>query len=251
MPSRLFDEVAVMLPAAIKQPILNTLAINVQAKMLETATLIPNPDSTSNHVNIVNVNARQHDLATRLLQCLYQTPNADAAVLVAITHEQHPKLLLTRRASHLNSHAGEVSFAGGKHDLADGNNVVTALREAYEETALPPNRVHLIGQLPTQTSKSGLSVRPIVALVDPKVCYVAEVGEIERIFWADFEALIELPTVDYHQVYRQGAQTIHYTTPSWIVDNETVWGLTGRIIASLLEVAFERQIEWYYRPTIT
>ena len=31
------------------------------------------------------------------------------------------------------------------------------------------------------------------------------------------------------------------------VDGETVWGLTGRVIASLLETGFDRQLDWYYR----
>ena len=33
----------------------------------------------------------------------------------------------------------------------------------------------------------------------------------------------------------------------WQVDGEPVWGLTGRVIASLLETGFDRQLEWYYR----
>lgn len=39
---------------------------------------------------------------------------AHAAVLIAITNEPDPKVLLTRRSAYLNSHAGEVSFPGGK-----------------------------------------------------------------------------------------------------------------------------------------
>ncbi|KRG32716.1 DNA mismatch repair protein MutT [Psychrobacter sp. P11F6] len=182
-----------------------------------------------------------------MLDSLYQTPIADASVLVAITHERHPKLLLTRRAAHMNSHAGEVSCVGGKHDAGDGNNVVTALREACEETALPPNKVQLIGQLPIQTSKSGMSVRPIVALIAPDLLLVPELGEISRIFWADFETLLTQPTVEYAVEYAMQDKIATILTPSWQVDGETVWGLTGRVIASLLETGFDRQLEWYYR----
>jgi hypothetical protein len=42
-------------------------------------------------------------------------------------------------------------------------------------------------------------------------------------------------------------QTATILTPSWEVDGETVWGLTGKVIASLLETGFDRQLEWYYR----
>ena len=168
-------------------------------------------------------------------------------MLVAITDEPNPKLLLTRRAAHMNSHAGEVSCAGGKYEHGDRHNVVTAVREASEETALPPNEVKLIGQLPVQTSKSGMSVRPIVALIAPDLVLVPEIGEIARIFWADFATLITQPTAEYAIAYTMQGQTATILTPSWHVDGETVWGLTGRVLANLLEVGFDRKLDWYYR----
>lgn len=239
-----FDELVVALPAHIEQPILQTLAQRLQTWLVTDCKRadVPQVDKQQQ----ASSDSAIAD-ASQILQQLYQTPIADASVLVAITNEPTPKLLLTRRAGHLSSHAGQVSFAGGKHESSDGNNIVTALREACEETALPPSQVQIVGQLPTQRSKSGLIVRPIVALVAPDVTYVPELGEIERIFWADFETLITQPTVDYLFPYAQNEQTAMVATPSWLIDNETVWGLTGRIIASLLQIAFDRQIEWYYR----
>ena len=180
-----FDEMTVAVPDFIRYPTIRKLAERVQH---ETLKAIASPALYDSH---------DHSRSARILNSLYQTPIADASILVAITHERHPKLLLTRRAAHMNSHAGEVSCAGGKHEVGDGNNVVTALREACEETALPPNKVQLLGQLPIQTSKSGMSVRPIVALIAPDLLLVPELGEISRIFWADFETLLTQPTVEY------------------------------------------------------
>lgn len=230
-----FDEPSVAIPPFIRHPTLKKLAERVQH---ETLNSITSPAMYETH---------QTSHRTRILDSLYQTPIADASILVAITHERKPKLLLTRRAAHMNSHAGEVSCAGGKHEAGDGNNVVTALREACEETALPPNRVQLLGQLPIQTSKSGMSVRPIVALIAPGLVLVPEIGEISRIFWADLESLLIQPTVDYAVEYEMQGQKSTLVTPSWQVDGETVWGLTGRVIANLLETGFDRQLEWYYR----
>lgn len=237
-----FEELAVVLPEYITHPELRQMAQRVQQAMLQDS--------------VVDCHAYDQELKSQgeigrvkaILDHLITTPNADAAVLVLITNEPQPKILLTRRAAHLSSHAGEVSFAGGKHDAEDGNNVVTALREACEETALPPSKAQIIGQLPTQISKKGLEVRPIVALVEPPVTYVPELGEIARIFWGDFEKIITEPTCDYVLPYTMGGQTVHIKTPCWRVDGEVVWGLTGRILASLLEVGFDRQIEWYYQP---
>ena len=238
VPSHLIalNELSVALPKDINHPLLRQLAKRVQYQMLSESIGL-NTFSTPSHIS--------H--SERILQGLTQTPIADASILVAITHERRPRLLLTRRAAHMNSHAGEVSCAGGKYDVGDDNNVVTALREACEETALPPNQVKLLGQLPIQTSKSGMSVRPIVALIAPNLPLVPEVGEISRIFWADFETLITQPIVEYAIEYTMLEQTATILTPSWEVDGETVWGLTGRVIASLLETGFDRQLDWYYR----
>lgn len=234
-----FNELAVALPSHIQQPILKQLAQRMQTELLAA--------------NKISMSYQSDDIAqsARILDTLYQTPIADASILVAITHEPRPRLLLTRRAVHMTSHAGEVSCAGGRYENGDGNNVVTALREACEETALPPSKVQIIGQLPIQTSKSGMSVRPIVALIAPDLVLVPELGEISRIFWADFERLITQPTVEYTVQYRiqdhLPDQTATLLTPSWQVDGETVWGLTGKVIANLLETGFDRQLEWYYR----
>ena len=238
VPSHLIalNELSVALPKDINHPLLRQLAKRVQYQMLSESIGL-NTLSTPSHIS--------H--SERILQGLTQTPIADASILVAITHERRPRLLLTRRAAHMNSHAGEVSCAGGKYDVGDDNNVVTALREACEETALPPNQVKLLGQLPIQTSKSGMSVRPIVALIAPNLPLVPEMGEISRIFWADFETLITQPIVEYAIEYTMLEQTATILTPSWEVDGETVWGLTGRVIASLLETGFDRRLDWYYR----
>ena len=233
-PSVRFDEFSVALPKLIRHPTLRQLAERVQNETLNELKIPATPDFTDT------------SRSARVLDSLYQTPIADASILVAITHERHPKLLLTRRAAHMTSHAGEVSCAGGKYDIGDGSNVITALREACEETALPPNKVQLLGQLPIQISKSGMSVRPIVALIAPDLVLVPEIGEISRIFWADFEALLTQPTVEYSVEYKMLDQTATLLTPSWQVDGETVWGLTGRVIANLLETGFDRQLEWYY-----
>lgn len=245
-----FDQLKVALPSYIHQPILRQLAERMQNQLLMDAIASPVIHSSDN-LNSVLDSIDDISHSARILDRLYQTPIADASVLVAITNEPRPKLLLTRRAVHLSSHAGEVSYAGGKHDEGDGNNVFTALREALEETALPPNKVQLLGQLPIQTSKSGMSVRPIVALIEPDLVLVPELGEISRIFWADFETLLTQPTVEYAIKYNmQDAlqeQMVTLLTPSWQIDGETVWGLTGKVLASLLETGFDRQLEWYYR----
>src|SRR5690606_40910837 len=91
-----------------------------------------------------------------------QAELAEAGVLVAITNETEPQLLLTRRALHLSTHQGEVAFPGGKRDDTDTSIVMTALREAEEEVALPLQQVQVIGELDQVVSRFGYLVTPVL-----------------------------------------------------------------------------------------
>src|SRR3982751_1666988 len=74
-------------------------------------------------------------------------PPRPAAVLVALFEEDgEVRVILTRRAAHLRSHTGEVSFPGGRIDPGE-EAVAAALREAAEEVGLEPATVQIVGQL--------------------------------------------------------------------------------------------------------
>lgn len=165
---------------------------------------------------------------------------ADAAVLLALTDEPDPRILLSRRASHLNQHAGEVSLPGGKRDASDTSNIAVALREAWEETALDPFSVRLLGELPTQTSRSGLRVKPIVGVIPAETILNAHPGEIERIFFMPVSMLLNDKPIPYRVQMKAGA----FVVPSFQVDGEVVWGLTGRILVDLARFGFDKKIDW-------
>lgn len=165
---------------------------------------------------------------------------AQAAVLIAITNESNPKVLLTRRSIHLSNHAGEVSFPGGKRDPQDTSNIVVALREAYEETALNPFDVQLIGDLPMQKARNGMLVKPVVGLIPPEVKLIAQPTEIDRIFFASLSSLMNAPPIPYEVRYAH--QSLYF--PSMRVENEIVWGLTARMLVSLFQYGLNYQKEW-------
>ena len=165
---------------------------------------------------------------------------ADAAVLLAITQEEQPRVLLTRRASHMRHHAGEVSFPGGRREAGDTSNIVVALREAFEETGLNPFQVELLGELPSQRAKSGLWVKPIIGLIPPDVILVPQPDEIERIFYVELMHIIKAQPLPYPVQLNQQ----QYYMPSFQLDNEIIWGLTARILVSLFRRGLRHSIEW-------
>lgn len=166
--------------------------------------------------------------------------HAHAAVLIAITNEEDPKILLTRRSIYMNNHAGEVSFPGGKRDPNDTSNIVVALREAWEETALNPFDVTLLGDLPMERSKTGILVKPVVGLIPPQVNLIAQPTEIDRIFFASIRDMMKAPPTPYE--VRLAKQSIYF--PSLRVENEVVWGLTARIIISLFQYGLNYKKNW-------
>ena len=173
----------------------------------------------------------------------YQAPVAkvDAAVLMALTREDVPRLILTRRAQHMNSHAGEVAFPGGKCDSSDASIVATALREAHEEIALEPSRVQIVGELGVFTSRIGMKVKPIIGLLDEMPTLTANPDEIESIFTVPLDVFLnQKPSYD-HKVKYMG---INIPVPSFNHEGYVIWGLTGYMIVEFMRQVYDADIEW-------
>lgn len=180
-------------------------------------------------------------LLTRLPE--YQAPVAkvDAAVLMALTREQVPRLILTQRAHHMNSHAGEVAFPGGRCDSSDASIIATALREAHEEIALEPSRVQVLGELGIFTSRIGMKVKPIIGLLDEMPVLQANPDEIENIFTVPLDVFLnQKPSYD-HKVKYMG---INIAVPSFKHEGYVIWGLTGYMIVEFMRQVYDADIEW-------
>ncbi|AOA57337.1 NUDIX hydrolase [Acinetobacter larvae] len=180
------------------------------------------------------------EMLQQRLRFAKRTAEAQASVLLAITDETDPKVLLTRRSLSLNQHAGEVAFPGGKRDPTDTSNVSVALREAWEETALDPFAVRLLGDLPMQKAKSGLLVKPIVGLIPPSLELMPQPTEIDRIFFASLHDLLQAQPMP-HEV-RFADRLLYF--PSIQIENEVVWGLTARILMSLFHYGLDIEKQW-------
>ena len=84
------------------------------------------------------------------------------------------QLLLTRRADHLRSHAGQISFPGGSLEGPNETCVEAALREAQEEINLSIEQVDVIGQLGDYYTISGFRVTPVIGLIRSPVSLVPD-----------------------------------------------------------------------------
>lgn len=158
---------------------------------------------------------------------IHQPDLAQAGVLVAITDEIDPHLVLTRRAQHLNAHSGEVAFAGGKRDASDPDIVFTALREAHEEINLSAQQVRVIGPLDQVVSRFGYVVTPIVGLIPADAEFIANPDELDAIFKVPLRFFLESEPHDY---FERGNISI----PSFHYEGFRIWGLTAMMITEMV-----------------
>ncbi|MCS5588045.1 MAG: CoA pyrophosphatase [Porticoccaceae bacterium] len=170
-----------------------------------------------------------------------------AAVLLILHGEpDNPLLVLTERAQHLNSYAGEVAFPGGMWDSDDRDLLCTALRETEEEIGLPPNLVTPIAMLPsTFTRDRNLVVRPFVGLVESPLKLKPEPAEIASVFDLPIAALTEL---NRYQYFEMGAGAGVVKFPYFEYQSYRVWGFTLKVMVDMLNITLGTQIKLRY-PT--
>jgi len=154
-----------------------------------------------------------------------------AAVLVPIIMEAEPRILLTRRAEHLRSHGGQVSFPGGRIDPEDASPEAAALREAWEEVALDPEAVELIGRLPVHETGTGFLVTPVVGLVTPGVLLRPAAAEVAAILSLPLTVLLDPSQPTRSRVKLKGGDWRDVWV--WPHDDHHIWGATAAILVSL------------------
>jgi 8-oxo-dGTP pyrophosphatase MutT (NUDIX family) len=155
-----------------------------------------------------------------------------AAVLVALFDlNGETGLVLTRRRADLRSHAGEISFPGGRRDAEDADLSQTALREAEEEIGLPRAQVRLLGELPpVSTFVTGYVIHPFIAAIPTGLAWSPSVREVDAVLELSVEQLRASRTRT--PMERRG---ITFETDAYIVGDQVIWGATARIIEHLLE----------------
>lgn len=167
----------------------------------------------------------------------------DAAVLVALMHGRAEtgsglQVLLTQRPQAMSSHAGQIAFPGGKVDDTDTSIEAAALREAWEEVALPRAAVQVLGRLPVYTTGSGFAIHPVVALVDADVGLGdlrASPAEVEAVFAVRLADVMQPACHHLMQFEWQGEVKEWFAMPVRDTQgNERyVWGATAGMLRNL------------------
>lgn len=107
-----------------------------------------------------------------------------AAVLAPLFEDAEGdlRLLLTKRPMTMPTHAGHLSFPGGRPHPEDDGPVATALREADEEVGIDPASVEILGFLPpVDTVQFSLMVVPVVGRLPRNPVFTASAREVDKL----------------------------------------------------------------------
>ena len=164
---------------------------------------------------------------------LAEAPLIEAAVLVPILLGPEFSVLLTKRAEHLSSHAGQVSFPGGRIDPLDAGPEAAALRESYEEIGLDPDSVELAGRLEDHVTGSGFRITPVLGLLPENPVLMPSADEVEAVFRLPFSVLLDPQAPQRRRALRNGRWRDFWV---WPHPTQYIWGATAAILVHLATV---------------
>lgn len=164
-------------------------------------------------------------------------PPIPAAVLVPVVLGETPGVLLTKRTANLSTHAGQVSFPGGRIDPGDSGPEAAALREAREEIGLDPGCVEILGRMPDYHTGTGYRITPVLAVVPPDLRYEISAYEVESIFELPMSVVMD---PDAPRLQRQHVRGVWREYWVWPHPQHYIWGATAAILKRLAERLRER-----------
>ena len=155
---------------------------------------------------------------------------SNAAVLIPLIERDEWQVLLTKRTAHLNNHAGQVSFPGGRAESTDASPLDTALRETEEEIGLARHQIDIVGQLDDYVVGTGYLVSPIVGFIEPPFNVVPQEEEVAEIFEAPLSFVTHPENFKrYTRQFDQGVRS--FFAVQW--NDYFIWGATAGMLRDL------------------
>jgi 8-oxo-dGTP pyrophosphatase MutT (NUDIX family) len=162
-------------------------------------------------------------------------PPRPAAVLVPVVLRPALTVFLTQRSHELKTHAGQISFPGGKMDPEDASALDCALREAWEEVGLPAAHVEPLGYLDSYRTGTGFQIVPVVGLVRPGFALALDAREVSDAFEVPLQFLMNPANHRKDSREWRGRRRFSYAIP---YGERYIWGATAGMLKNMQQRLF-------------
>jgi len=161
----------------------------------------------------------------------------NSAVLIPLLRiGQDIQIILTQRSNNLPSHAGQISFPGGKVDTKDQSPVETAYREASEEIGLSRDEIEHLGYLDITTTGTNFMILPVVASISNNFVPKLNNDEVESLIHLPLNYIADVNNLKTMNKVINGEDRTFFV---YEYDNYFIWGATARLLKGLSERLFQ------------
>lgn len=165
------------------------------------------------------------------------TPVQAAVLVPMVMRPEGVTVLLTQRAAHLNDHAGQISFPGGRIEATDASPIAAAIRETEEETGLKHEYIEVLGALPRYLTSSGFAIHPITALVKPGFDLNPDAFEVAEVFEVPLSFLTNPDHYRLHRAILSDGTARQYYSAHW--NQYFIWGATAAMLLGMCQMLSE------------
>jgi 8-oxo-dGTP pyrophosphatase MutT (NUDIX family) len=170
-----------------------------------------------------------HDL--HVIALAEGTRVTEAAVLVPLVNRNgRVQVLFTQRTPHLDDHASQISFPGGRVEADDAGREETALRETEEEIGIERGRVTLLGKLPDYEIPSGFRIAPVVGWIEPPFTLKPDPFEVAEVFEAPLAHFLDAANYQRRDFRFRGRHRHYLAVP---YEGRYIWGATAGMLYCL------------------
>jgi 8-oxo-dGTP pyrophosphatase MutT (NUDIX family) len=179
---------------------------------------------------------KMHPYPPELVSPSGDGPRPSAVLIPLLREDGQWRILFTRRTDHLADHSGQVAFPGGRSEPGDASPEDTALREAYEEIGLAPEKVRILGRTDSFITITNYCVTPVVGLIDWPFEIKLDLNEVSRVFtiplsWLEDRRNYEILERKLPDPYPPVG--VIYFEP---YEEEILWGVSAQIMLNLLDI---------------
>jgi len=173
-----------------------------------------------------------------LFRDIQQTDPIKSGVLILVFPSPAAKeaqIVLIQRPVYEGVHSGQIALPGGRFEEHDENLVMTALREAQEETGIDPSMVNVLGTLTElYIPPSNFIVTPVVGYAREELLFRRDPEEVDEIIILKIKDLVDDRAIILREFTVNSGLRIE--APCFDINGHCIWGATAMILSEFKEI---------------